>query len=435
MKTFSNLKFIVHIFISFVPLVISKPSNIRLDLTHVDTGRGFTKLELLQRMTFRTNARTAALLSKAVKPTNPITIPVHPGNGDEPYDREYLVMFSIGTPPQPVMLTLDTGSDLIWTQCLPCIRCFDQGLPLYNPSNSSTFASLSCLSGLCTALPMAACHQQCFYLYQYGDGSATVGSVSTETFTFGSDNQVTVPDIGFGCGFLNGGIFVSNESGILGLGRGPVSLISQLGLGAFSYCFTSLFGSKNSPLLLGTPTHFYNDSVIKSTPFIQNPTGKNFYYLSLKGITVGNTLLHIPHSAFALQDDGTGGVVIDSGTAITVLNDDAYKLVRKAFIHQVKLPVAKESITFLDLCFALPKSHSGNVEVPKFVFHFENVDLELPRDNYIYEDRRSGELCLVMISSGDTSTIIGNFQQQNIHILYDLKNKKMSFMPAQCDKL
>jgi Xylanase inhibitor N-terminal/Xylanase inhibitor C-terminal len=434
MKTFSNLKFIVHILISLIPLVISETNSIRFELKHVDTGRGFTKLELLQRMTFRTNARTTTLLSKAVKPSNPTGIPVHPGSGDEPYDREYLVSFSIGTPPQPVMLTLDTGSDLIWTQCQPCIQCFDQGLPFYNPSNSSTFASLSCLSDLCTALPMAACHQQCFYLYEYGDGSATVGSVSTETFTFGSKKDVGIPNIGFGCGFLNGGIFVSNESGILGLGRGPMSLISQLGVGSFSYCFTSLFGPKGSPLLLGTPTNFYNSSV-KSTPLIRNPTSKNFYYLSLNGITVGDSLLHIPQSAFALQDNGTGGVVIDSGTAITVLNDEAYKLVRKAFIHQVKLPIAKESITYLDLCFTLPKSVSGDVKVPKFVLHFENLDFELPRENYIYEDQSSRELCLVMISSGDTSTIIGNFQQQNIHILYDLKNEKMSFVPTQCDKL
>ncbi|KAJ3700280.1 hypothetical protein LUZ61_003985 [Rhynchospora tenuis] len=433
MKTFSYLKFIVHIIISFLPLGISKPSNIYLDLTHVDSGRGFTKLELLQRMTFRTNARTTALVSKTVKPTNPLSTPIHPGNGDVPYDREYLVSFSIGTPPQSVMLTLDTGSDLIWTQCVPCIQCFEQGLPFYNPSNSSTFAYLSCLSDLCTSLSMAACHQQCFYLYEYGDGSATLGSVSTETFTFGSKSKVAVPDISFGCGFLNGGVFVSNESGILGLGRGPISLITQLGFGAFSYCFTSLFGSKSSPLVLGPATNFYNNS-IKSTPLILNPTSPSFYYLNLTGITVGKSLLHIPPSSFALHDNGTGGVVIDSGTAITVLNDEAYKLVRKAFVHQVNLSIANESITYLDLCFTLPKS-SGKVEVPKFVFHFENVDLELPRENYIYEDRSSQELCLVMISSGDTSTIIGNYQQQNMHILYDIQNEKISFIPAQCDKL
>ena len=35
-------------------------------------------------------------------------------NGSDP-STEYLVHLGIGTPPQPVQLTLDTGSDLTWT--------------------------------------------------------------------------------------------------------------------------------------------------------------------------------------------------------------------------------------------------------------------------------------------------------------------------------
>ncbi|KAJ3695928.1 hypothetical protein LUZ60_001305 [Juncus effusus] len=429
------LKITLLLFVSLGTWTLAKPINVRLDLTHVDSGRDFTKQELLQRMTLRTNTRATTIFPNYKKPTNPITPLVYPGNGDEPYDREYIAKFSIGTPPQPVVLTVDTGSDLIWTQCQPCLTCFDQGLPYYDPSNSTTFSYLSCSSDICTSLPLSSCHQQCFYLYEYGDGSATVGSVSSETFTFGpKKNEISVPNLGFGCGFLNGGIFVSNESGILGLGRGPVSLISQLGVNEFSYCFSSLFGKKSSPLLLGTSMDPYNMK-IQSTPLIKNPTNPSFYYLSLKGITVGTTLLHIPPSAFALHDNGTGGVIIDSGTALTVLSDVAYQQVRKAFVHQIKLPVAKESMTYLDLCFSLNSSLLQSVQVPKLVFHFENVDLELPKENYIFEDHKTGELCLVITSSGDTSSIFGNFQQQNIQIVYDLADEKLSFLPALCDKL
>jgi hypothetical protein len=32
-------------------------------------------------------------------------------------------------------------------------------------------------------------------------------------------------------------------------------------------------------------------------------------------------------------------------------------------------------------------------------------------------------------------TIIGNFQQQNTHIVYDLHANKMNFEPASCDQL
>jgi hypothetical protein len=32
-------------------------------------------------------------------------------------------------------------------------------------------------------------------------------------------------------------------------------------------------------------------------------------------------------------------------------------------------------------------------------------------------------------------TIIGNYQQQNLHVLYDLAGKSLSFVPAHCDKV
>jgi len=32
-------------------------------------------------------------------------------------------------------------------------------------------------------------------------------------------------------------------------------------------------------------------------------------------------------------------------------------------------------------------------------------------------------------------TIIGNYQQQNLHVLYDLVGNMLSFVPAQCNRL
>lgn len=46
------------------------------------------------------------------------------------------------------------------------------------------------------------------------------------------------------------------------------------------------------------------------------------------------------------------------------------------------------------------------------------------------------ELCVVISSAGESdTTTIGNFQQQNMHIVYDLESNKMVFAPARCDKL
>nr|CAD1827055.1 unnamed protein product [Ananas comosus var. bracteatus] len=433
-KPFENMLPILVLLLlaSLVPPAISAFDGLRVDLTHVDAGRNFTKFELLQRMALRSRARSAMLVSKAAGGSaNSISatdVPVSPN----PY--EYTIGVSIGTPAQPLLLMLDTGSDLIWTQCQPCLSCTNQSFPLYDPSQSATYSPLPCSSKLCQALPQSACHAQCLYLYDYLDNSFTVGTLASEAFTFGSANNVTVPNLGFGCGFQNQG----NFNGIAGFGRGPLSLISQLGVRKFGYCFISYDDddSKSSALMLGSAANLNGSSTnIQSTRFVTNTSQPTYYYLSLDGITVGTTRLPIPRSAFALQQNGTGGVFIDSGTSFTQLTTVAYKLVRSAFLSQVKLPVANGTAEGFDLCFSLPSSPSAKVDVPKLIFHLEGADMDLPRDNYMLQDSTMGLMCLAMFDSGSEISIIGNFQQQNMHIVYDLDDQKLSFAPAQCDQL
>lgn len=75
-------------------------------------------------------------------------------------------------------------------------------------------------------LPTESCTSgSCHYNYMYGDGSSTSGVFSTETITFGTGGGATVA---FGCGTNNLGSF-SGAGGLVGLGQGPVSLISQVG--------------------------------------------------------------------------------------------------------------------------------------------------------------------------------------------------------------
>lgn len=92
---------------------------------------------------------------------------------------------SVGTPAESFLAIMDTGSDLIWTQCKPCKQCFDQETPIFDPAKSSSFSKLSCSDKLCEALSISTCSDGCEYLYSYGDYSSTQGVMGTETFTFG----------------------------------------------------------------------------------------------------------------------------------------------------------------------------------------------------------------------------------------------------------
>lgn len=348
---------------------------------------------------------------------------------------------SIGTPPAAFSAIVDTGSDLIWTQCLPCVDCFEQPTPIFNPAKSSSFSTIPCSSRLCAALPTSACSVSsgaCNYLYTYGDSSSTQGVLASETFLIGSPEPTAAPSIGFGCGDDNQGAGFSQGAGLVGLGRGPLSLVSQLDLNRFSYCLTSLDDSKTSPLLFGKLAELKPSTTAK---LLTNAEQPSFYYLSLRGISVGGEKLAIPNGTFDLQSDGSGGVIIDSGTSITYLEEAGYKEVKKAFLEGMNLPAADGSEVGLDVCFTAPAGED-EVEVPKLVLHFDagggggggGGDLELPPENYIVLDSSTGLLCLTVMGSRGMS-IFGNFQQQNLHVLYDLEGEVVSFEPTICDQL
>lgn len=147
----------------------------------------------------------------------------------------------------------DTGSDLVWTQCKPCLDCFKQDSPMFDPSGSNTYKEVSCDAGPCLCGNNFECDEdrKCSYGYRYGDGSHINGVVATDTITFDSSSgkKIAVENINTGCTHESTGTFRSRESGIIGLSPGPLSLISQLGDRIdhkFSYCLLPSFSFKSS---------------------------------------------------------------------------------------------------------------------------------------------------------------------------------------------
>lgn len=410
-------------------------TGFRITLDHVDSGKNLTKFQRVQRGIKRGQHRLQKLSAMALAATSDnseVEAPVHAGSG------EFLMNIAIGSPPETFSAIIDTGSDLIWTQCKPCKQCYDQPTPIFDPKKSSSFSKISCKSRLCEALPSSTCQDDaCQYFYQYGDYSTTEGVMATETFTFGDsdDDKVSITKIGFGCGSDNEGDGFSQGAGLVGLGRGPLSLVSQLKQPKFSYCLTSIDNSKTSTLLLGSQASVnstQSSEAIKTTPLIRNPSQPSFYYLSLEGISVGDTRVPIDTK---IEDDGSGGLIIDCGTTISYLFGNVFSKIKKAFISQTKLAVDDSGATGLDLCFTLP-SDTSELEIPKLVFHFKGADLDLPAENYIVADSSSGVLCLAMGSSGTSGmSIFGNIQQQNFLVTHDLEKETLSFVPTQCDQL
>ncbi|XP_024366674.1 aspartic proteinase nepenthesin-1 isoform X1 [Physcomitrium patens] len=352
--------------------------------------------------------------------------PVKAGNG------EYLMTLTLGSPPQSFDVIVDTGSDLNWVQCLPCRVCYQQPGPKFDPSKSRSFRKAACTDNLCNALPLKACAANvCQYQYTYGDQSNTNGDLAFETISLnnGAGTQ-SVPNFAFGCGTQNLGTF-AGAAGLVGLGQGPLSLNSQLShtfANKFSYCLVSLNSLSASPLTFGSIAAAAN---IQYTSIVVNARHPTYYYVQLNSIEVGGQPLNLAPSVFAIdQSTGRGGTIIDSGTTITMLTLPAYSAVLRAYESFVNYPRLDGSAYGLDLCFNI--AGVSNPSVPDMVFKFQGADFQMRGENlFVLVDTSATTLCLAMGGSQGFS-IIGNIQQQNHLVVYDLEAKKIGFATADC---
>ncbi|VAH86624.1 hypothetical protein VPH35_056979 [Triticum aestivum] len=409
---------------SAATLVTCSSAGFHMELTHVDGKGSYTTAERVQRAMASSRQRLASFAD--------VSMPVHWNTS------QYIAEYLIGNPPQRAEAIVDTGSDLIWTQCSTCSlkgSCVKQGLPYYNASNSDSFHPVACNDTLCLANLEHSCARggSCAFGAFYGAGVAR-GSIGTEVFAF----QNSTARLTFGCvdslmitpGSLHG------ASGLIGLVRGPLSLISQVGAKKFSYCHTPYLRSNatagaSSHLFAGASASLSGGSPVMSMSFVQVPKKYPFYYVPLMGISVGHTRLSIPPTVFALKQNGSGGVIIDSGNPTTALAHGAYWPLSKELRRQLNGSlVSPPENSGMDLCVAVAHEKT----VPSMVFHFSGgADMVLPPENY-WVPLDNSTSCMVMHTSNGMS-VIGNFQLQNMHLLYDLAKDELSFQTADCSSL
>ncbi|XP_023743912.2 aspartic proteinase CDR1 [Lactuca sativa] len=356
-----------------------------------------------------------------------------------PQLADYLMKISIGTPPQEIIGAADTGSDIIWTQCEPCSYCFNQKLPIYRPDNSSTYNSITCDSKSCMLVPMRSCttsDNTCLYLVVYGDLSYSSGELATETVTLRSDtdgDSLAYPRVMFGCGHRNAGMFTDDQSGIIGLGGGPFSLITQMGSsikGKFSYCLVQMFPhvERSSKMYFGDAAMVAGDGVV-STPILSGYGRETFYYLNFEGITVGGQRVDFYTTKPTSVE---GNIIIDSGTSLTFFPEEFYNRLQLAVRHTMKdiVPVSPDRENNLRLCY---NRLEVMADLPVMVAHFNGADLELdPMNSFVQIGNAS--ICLAF-APVDGVVIFGNLAQMNFLVGYDLNKKTVSFKRTDCMKL
>lgn len=375
-------------------------------------------------------ARLAYLQSKAMSNNN-VSPTIDIGVVAAESTVQFLANFSIGEPPVSQLVTVDTGSNLLWVQCLPCVRCFEQSSPVFDPSKSSTYRNLDCNSGFCSG-GNCDLSKNCKFSLGYVDGTHVAGLMATEKLTFSTSDEglTSVTDVIIGCGHNNND-FDRQQSGILGLGPNPISLVNKLD-SKFSYCL----GRIRDPNYMDNQLIF-GDAADMEGFSTSLEVFNSLYYLNMEKIIVGEKALDINPETFKRTNSGAGGTVIDSGTTITFLSNAAFdalagevKSLLEGVLERVNNPDQPSQ-----LCYR------GRVDrdlegFPVVTFGFAGgAELGLDAES-MFQENGGDEFCMAVHGSNlHELNVIGVMAQQNYNIGYDLLGKKIFFQRIDCQLL
>ncbi|CAI5980671.1 unnamed protein product, partial [Closterium sp. NIES-64] len=419
--------------------------------------------------------------------------PVGAGNGTSvvPYSMwglalptgSYYLNITVGTPGQEVAVVMDTGSSLMWLPC-DCIDCAADDSLAVRHALMCGGGGGGCVGGMREGSGRDAANGrgvggvgagvggllgggaeagsageggtegadgECEFVYSYADNSSTSGRVMIDTLDLPTVADGMVRDkMLFGCGQYQAGNLAKSSYiyGLMGMGVGPISPLTQLYTAghvpfAFSFCFDSA-NDTGSHLVLGrTPP----PPALRSTTLL--PNDRPFYFIDVVRMTVegatlpGSENLAPTNATQAAQGAGgstggaesRGGVIVDSGTTLTILPSDLYaSVLQTVFAGQEVFFVPELNLD----CIVLGFFDGAPPAFP--VIHMEMADgavWSIPSSNYLsrFDDGFDQYYCATMMAAPDNfpvSVIIGETWVLDTYISVDIEKKQLGWAPLNC---
>ncbi|KAK1321235.1 Aspartic proteinase PCS1 [Acorus calamus] len=369
-----------------------------------------------------------------------------------------VVTLTVGSPPQNVSMVLDTGSELSWLNCKSHSDPTHKNPTFFNPSSSHTYYPFPCASPTCKTRtldfpirPTCAASGSCHVYLSYADASSAEGTLSSDLFSFTPSNPSKTI---FGCMDSSFSSTTSDTSsiGLIGMNRGSLSLVSQMGTPKFSYCISGrddtgvvLLGEAELPWLL--PLN-YTPLVEMSLPLPY--FDRVAYSVQLQGIRVAQTVLPLPKSVLVPDHTGAGQTMFDSGTQFTFLLGPVYEALKIEFLKQTRgvlKGLGEPEFVFqgaFDTCFRVPAGVGWVGEgLPEVVLMFPGAEVAVTGERLLYraegEVRSGGAEWVYCMTFGNSDLVpmeayvIGHHHQQNVWVEYDLKGGRVGFAPVRCD--
>lgn len=222
----------------------------------------------------------------------------------------------------------------------------------------------------------------------------------------------------------------------MGLGRGSISFVTQLGRrfgNMFSYCLKdyTIAPPPTSYLLIGSSA---GNSRFRYTPLLTNPLTFSFYYIGVQNVYVDKVKLRVSPSVWEMDNLGNGGTIVDSGTTLSFLPNTAYRHVVAAIRRLVKLPTPAGSPPNFELCFNV--SGIRRPSLPRLSFKLVGNSLFSPPVGNYFIDTSENVKCLALqpVTSPGGFSVIGNLMQQGFLFEFDIGRSQLGFSRSGCSK-
>nr|XP_016450921.1 PREDICTED: aspartyl protease family protein 1-like [Nicotiana tabacum] len=339
-----------------------------------------------------------------------------------------------GTPGQPFLVALDTGSDLFWLpcNCSSCARSLVTGsgsridLNIYNLNTSSTSNIVPRNNTLCgQGRQCSAAHSACDYVVAYFSNNTSSSGVLVEDIlhlqTDNTQQKSVEAPITLGCGIKQTGAFLNGAApnGLFGLGMDSISVPSILAskgfaANSFSMCFGADgigridFGDKGSPGQGETPFN------------LEQP--HQTYNISFTGITVGTKNIDVDFTA-----------IFDTGTSFTYLNDPPYRVITENFNSQAQEQRIQPTAHLpFEYCYGVSANQTtfGNPDVNLIMKDGDQFYLFDPIITLSFPDG-SKAYCLAVVKSGDVN-IIGQNVMTAYLMVFDREKMVLGWKPSDC---
>ncbi|XP_010271625.1 PREDICTED: aspartic proteinase PCS1-like isoform X2 [Nelumbo nucifera] len=318
----------------------------------------------------------------------------------------YTTRLWIGTPPQEFALIVDSGSTVTYVPCSTCQQCGKHQDPRFQPDLSSTYEPQKCNID-CTCDNERV---QCIYERQYAEMSSSSGVLGEDIISFGNESELVPQRAVFGCENVEtGDLYSQRADGIMGLGRGQLSIVDQLvekGVisDSFSLCFGGMDVGGGAMVLGGFPHP--PDMVFSNS----DPGRSPYYNIELKEIHVAGEPLQLNPNIF----DGKHGTVLDSGTTYAYLPEAAFLAFKNAIMKKLRplKQIRGPDPNYNDICFSGAGSDVSLLSktFPAVDMMFSNGEkLSLAPENYLFRHSKvRGAYCLGIFQNGkDPTTLLG----------------------------